>query len=250
MTRHECCIIELMADVSDDQMRNDKPRNKTDETVVDSPEIAVPDPAKTEPEPAEEADQPIKQAPDETQHIQEPEQPTPPTETTPTMPDVEPPTLAYNEPAAEPAKVPTPTPSKPAENTSTSDTKAVADPVVDQAPKSENPTAVPSPTPPEEQQIDINSLSDEQLKAAAALWAKKNQRTLSQLGVKQRQTTAAQNMADIKKFIANHSPASNRTIARALNLPPKTVQYYMQLLTKQGFVRAEGWAVSRRYFIK
>jgi DNA-binding IclR family transcriptional regulator len=51
-------------------------------------------------------------------------------------------------------------------------------------------------------------------------------------------------------FISSHSPASNRTIARALNLPPRRVQHYMQLLTHRGSVTATGWGVSREYRIK
>ncbi len=111
------------------------------------------------------------------------------------------------------------------------------------------PVTVPtSPTPPTE--IDINTLSDEQLRLASALYAKKNQKALSQKGVEKRQAIASQNISEITAFIGAHSPASNRTIARALNLPPRRVQHYMQILTHNGTVTATGWGASREYFKK
>lgn len=96
--------------------------------------------------------------------------------------------------------------------------------------------------------IDISTLSNEQLKAAAALYAKQNQASLSRKGVEKRQAIAKENIANITQFIQSHTPASNRTIARALNLPPRRVQHYMQILTHNGSVRAEGWGASRQYF--
>ena len=107
-----------------------------------------------------------------------------------------------------------------------------------------------NPQPQPQPQIIISDLTDTQLKEASALWAKKNQRQLSQKGVQARQAVAKKNLADITAFIVTHSPASNRTIARALNLPPRRVSHYIQILTKNGTVKATGWAQSRQYFKK
>ncbi len=109
----------------------------------------------------------------------------------------------------------------------------------------ERPGGSSSGTPPA-----VANLTDEELKIASALYAKKNQKVLSQQGVAKRQAVAAQNIAEIKKFINSHSPASNQTIARALNLPPRRVQHYMRILTHNGTVTATGWAQSRRYHKK
>lgn len=112
------------------------------------------------------------------------------------------------------------------------------------------PIPVPQPPAPPVPVFDVNSLTDEQLKAASALYAKKNQKVLSQKGVEKRQAVAKENIQNITSFIASHSPANNRTIARALNLPPRRVQHYMQILTKNGTVTATGWGASRQYFKK
>ncbi len=119
---------------------------------------------------------------------------------------------------------------------------------------SDKPQPIPIPEPQvsnvESQILEadiVASLTDEQLKSAAALYAKKNQKSLSSKGVQARQATAAKNLSAITTYVANHSPTSGASIARALNLPPRRVQHYMQILTHNGTVTATGWAQSRKY---
>lgn len=150
-------------------------------------------------------------------------------------------------PSSEPL-TPEPVPSQPSPIIPQPQADPVAPPVTLE-PSTLQPVTVPfAPTPPTE--IDINTLSDEQLRLASALYAKKNQKALSQKGVEKRQAVAKENIQNITSFIASHSPASNRTIARALNLPPRRVQHYMQILTHNGTVTATGWGASRQYFKK
>jgi hypothetical protein len=104
--------------------------------------------------------------------------------------------------------------------------QAVPAPQPTSAPEPPTTTPAPQATPPSAAEIDISQLTNEQLKAAASLYAKKNQATLSRKGVEARQAVAQKNVSDILAFISSHSPASNRTIARALNLPPRRVQHY------------------------
>ncbi len=117
-------------------------------------------------------------------------------------------------------------------------------------PEGSNTPPMPAPPPATRTPIDINTLTPEELKAAAALWAKQNQRTLSQKGVQKRRAVAEENIHNIAQFVTKHSPANNRTISRALNLPPRRVQHYMQLLTKRGVISASGWGISREYHKK
>lgn len=186
----------------------------TEPPVAPPAEIPSPAPAPVESVPAEPAPEPTHQ----------PE------------PIVVPEPVIIPEPSPEPITVPEPAPA----------------PVI-KAPAPEPPAPAPAPPvtpPPPAAEIDISQLSDAQLKAAASLYAKKNQASLSRQGVEARQAVAQKNVSDILAFISSHSPASNRTIARALNLPPRRVQHYMQLLTHRGDVAASGWGVSREYRIK
>lgn len=198
------------------------------ETPASEPEIAPPAEV---PSPAPESTEPV---------LAEPEPiPAPAPE-----PIVVPEPVIVPEPVPEPISVPTPVP-EPEKETPAPLTR-------EQAPATEPPDPAPAPpvTPPPAAEIDISQLSDEQLKAAAALYAKKNQSVLSRKGVEARQAVAQKNISEILTFIKTHSPASNRTIARALNLPPRRVQHYMQVLTHRGSVMATGWGVSREYRIK
>lgn len=162
-------------------------------------------------------------------------------------------------PQAEPAQSPQPTNNKELEASegisetqlpinnkpSTSDTPQSTSIITDTPQPTSTVSKASDNTPPA-----VAALTESELKFAAALYAKRNQRTLSQAGVKARQATASRNLHAITKYISKHSPTTNASIARALNLPPRRVQHYMQILTKNGTVTATGWAQSRKYFKK
>ena len=206
----------------------------------------------------------------------------------PTAPEPPAPTPAPEPPQSEP--VPEPTPPQPApsipepmpvpksEPPVSSPTPALVPEKSDSMPPSsvehhvepKLPTAQPTPPPTANNQPSIKptapqtsdikpqvsdadivaSLTDSQLKAAASLYAKKNQKALSLKGVEARRALAHKNITAILDFTSHHSTANNRTIARALNLPPRRVQHYMQQLTHRGDVIASGWGISREYRIK
>lgn len=165
-------------------------------------------------------------------------EPTPAPQTPPTVPESEqatPPTLENTSP--QPAPVPV-----------KSQPEHIPEPP---APPTPEPTTQVSDIKPQVSDADIvQSLTDEQLKLASSLYAKKYQSVLSRKGVEARQAIAQKNITDITAFVRSHSPANNRTIARALNLPPRRVQHYMQQLTHEGVVVATGWGISREYRIK
>ncbi len=188
----------------------------------------------------------------------------------PTAPEPPAPTPASEPPQSEPAPEPTPlspAPSVPEpmpvaklEPPVSSPTPALAPEKSDSMPPSSvehhvEPVPLSEPKnesvyPASTSVFDVSQLSDEQLKAAAALYAKKNQKALSLKGVEARRALAHKNITAILDFMSHHSTANNRTIARALNLPPRRVQHYMQQLTHWGDVIATGWGISREYRIK
>jgi len=152
----------------------------------------------------------------------------------------------------EPIPEPTPEPEPTLDiQPSTFNPVPLPEPTLDIQPSTFDPPPVPEPTLDiQPSTFDVGTLSDTDLKAAASLYARKNQKALSQKGVEKRQAIAKENLSNIKAFISSHSPANNRTIARALNLPPRRVQHYMQILTHNGTVTATGWGASREYFKK
>jgi predicted transcriptional regulator len=174
-------------------------------------------------------------------------EPTPAPQTPPTAPESEqtaPPTPENTslQPAPEPVK---PQP----EHIPEPPTPPTPEPLP--APPKPEPTPQVSDIKPQVSDADIvQSLTDEQLKLASSLYARKHQSVLSRKGVEARQAIAQKNITDITAFVRSHSPANNRTIARALNLPPRRVQHYMQQLTHEGVVMATGWGISREYKIK
>ena len=114
----------------------------------------------------------------------------------------------------------------------------------------EKPTTPKKPIQPKTPGVPaaVAALTPKELKAAAALYAKTNQKSLSRKGVQARQRVAQENLNAITAYVAKHSPTTNASIARALNLPPRRVAHYIQTLTRRGTVTATGWAQSRRYF--
>ncbi|MDO8265529.1 MAG: hypothetical protein Q7T41_01145 [Candidatus Saccharibacteria bacterium] len=221
--------------------------DQTDTQVIDEPEIT---PASPEPSPG-----PDPVAPPEPPIVTAPE-PLPEIILEPATEVIQTPTPVNEpEPAVEIPPQPTQTPELPVPKPEPSPVpEKVAQPVAPSPPATPplEPPQQPStsPQPPPSPVFDVNYLSDDQLRQASALYAKKNQKALSQKGVEKRQAVAKQNIQNITAFIGGHSPASNRTIARALNLPPRRVQHYMQILTHNGTVTATGWGASRQYFKK
>lgn len=186
------------------------------------------------PKPAEnEVDAPLPTpAENPTTPVDEPAEPVAPTPEIPTEtpPEIQP------EPAAEPA--PTPQPDE-------IPTPPVTPPVT-----------VPTPTlpPPEPEQpsvsLDISQLTDDQLKAAAALWAKKNQAEFSKKGVAKRKVTMELNLRAVVDYLSHNNGAPLPRIARHTNITAGTTSKYLRQLIAAGKVRAEGWAKDRRYYLK
>lgn len=95
----------------------------------------------------------------------------------------------------------------------------------------------------------VLALSDAELRIAVTYYLKKNQTSISQRGVKARQEKMQKNLSAITNYIATHPETRLPRIAKALNFSPNLTSHYIQMLTKQGKVRAEGWAGKRRYFL-
>ena len=98
--------------------------------------------------------------------------------------------------------------------------------------------------------LDINSLTDEQLKAAAALWTKKNSTHLSSLGVAKRQEIMQLNLREIVDFLSHNNGSPLPRISRHTNITPGTTSKYLRQLIAQNKIRAEGWGKNRRYYLK
>ena len=234
-----------MADDTPQEPVLDPPAEATTEQApsVEAPEESVP---ATAPQPTTNNEPPTNSPlPEPVAPHPSPPEPTPPPEPLP-PPDPQPQPTANHQPPTVAPPLPEPVtshPSPPAPPTPPL-------PPHPSPPKPE-PTSQVSDIKPQVSDADIvQSLTDEQLKLASSLYAKKHQKALSRKGVEARQAIAQKNIASIRSFIAHHSPANNRTIARALNLPPRRVQHYMQQLTHEGVVVATGWGISREYRIK
>ena len=94
--------------------------------------------------------------------------------------------------------------------------------------------------------FDISLLTDEQLKAAAALWTKKNSKHLSSLGVAKRQEIMQLNLREIIDFLSHNNGSPLPRIARHVNVTPGTTSKYLRQLITKSKVRAEGWGKNRR----
>lgn len=139
---------------------------------------------------------------------------------------------------------PSPLPQKIEEN---SPTMANQTPEIREEPK--QPQAVQSPSD------DTNglpsavaALSEEELAIAARYYTSLRSVELSQLGVQARKKRMINNLTKIEEYIKSNSGSQVPRIARKLNLSPGLVSHYIQVLVKQGRVRAEGWAASRRFY--
>ncbi len=148
------------------------------------------------------------------------------------------------QPPESPVETPSPPPEKPEPK------QQAPEPAPKPAEKKKPVASPPAPKPFDISTLDVSKLSDEQLKAAAALWAKKNQQRNSKLGVRVRRKRAEANRREVIRYVNTHGPTSLSSIARALNLRHRQVADYMQELVKTGQVGASGWGHSRRYFKK
>ncbi len=115
--------------------------------------------------------------------------------------------------------------------------------------ESQNSTTEPIPEQPSVP-LDISQLTDDQLKAAAALWAKKNQAEFSKKGVAKRKQTMELNLRTIVDYLSHNNGAPLPRIARHTNITAGTTSKYLRQLIAAGKVRAEGWAKDRRYYLK
>jgi hypothetical protein len=96
----------------------------------------------------------------------------------------------------------------------------------------------------------VASLSDEQLKAAAILYTKRNQAEISRKGVAKRKETMELNLREIVDFLSLNNGSPLPRIAKHTNITPGTTSKYLCQLIASGKVRAEGWAKTRRYYLK
>ena len=217
---------------------DNQPAANPDDTTATPPEkpavvVDNPQPAPATPEPVKPVEPPPVVVDPTAAPKPEPAQPQPEPQTPAPAQDVKP-------PAQNKAEIPKPTKAEPP-------TKEKPRPILSQ------PLAATQPQPSEPadySKIDISKLSADQLKSAAALHAKRNQKSISSAGVKARQATARKNIAAIIAYVNGHSPTNGASIARALNMRPRRVQHYMQILVKNGTVTATGWAQSRKYYKK
>jgi predicted ArsR family transcriptional regulator len=93
----------------------------------------------------------------------------------------------------------------------------------------------------------VLALSDSELRAAATYYLHKHQTEISRKGVQARQAAMQNNMGAIVSYIKAHGSAQIPRLARELDLSPKLVSHYLQILVRQHKVKAEGWAKDRRY---
>ncbi len=123
-----------------------------------------------------------------------------------------------------------------------------------------HPSPVPVPAPAPEPPSDINpqlsddevvaSLTEDQLKAAATLYIKKNQKLLSQKGVAKRKQTMELNLREIVDFLSHNNGSPLPRIAHRTNITSGTTSKYLRQLIASGKVTATGWGKTRLYFLK
>lgn len=98
--------------------------------------------------------------------------------------------------------------------------------------------------------FDVSSLSDADLKAAAALYTKRNQAEISRKGVAKRQETMELNLREIVDYISLNNGSPLPRIAKNTNITLGTTSKYLRQLITSGKVRADGWGKTRRYYLK
>jgi predicted transcriptional regulator len=98
--------------------------------------------------------------------------------------------------------------------------------------------------------FDVGTLSDNDLKAAAALYLKRNHAAISAKGVAKRKQTMELNLREIVDYLSRNNGAPLRRIARHTNITAGTTSKYLRQLIAAGKVRAEGWAKNSRYYLR
>jgi predicted transcriptional regulator len=111
-------------------------------------------------------------------------------------------------------------------------------------------TLTPIPQPLTVKPFDVSRLSDADLKAAAALYTKRNQAELSRKGVAKRQETMELNLREIVDFLSLNNGSPLPRIAKHTNITLGTTSKYLRQLNAKGKVRAEGWGKNRHYYLK
>lgn len=107
----------------------------------------------------------------------------------------------------------------------------------------------PKPVPQNGIPAVVLALSDDDLRAAATYYLQKHQTAISRKGVQARQEVMQKNLDAITTYIQSSGSSQIPRIARKLNLSPGLTSHYLQMLIKQGRVKAEGHGSTRRYFI-
>lgn len=197
----------------------------------------------------------VEQNPAEPTPPPEPEQPitgSPPPETPPVL-ETPPPTEVIEPPQPEqvaPEPAPEPIPEQivvpePVPEAAPEPVEQKPEPVLVPNPE---PVAQPTPLVPEVNGLptEVAALSDEHLKIAAAYYLRKNQKAIGQKGVAARQQTMNRRMDEIAKHVQGGTDKLQR-IAKLTNLSPGLTAHYLQILVKQGRIKAEGHGTTRRY---
>lgn len=117
-------------------------------------------------------------------------------------------------------------------------------------PRSSSPELTTGDPSPITATFDVASLSDEQLRAAAILYTKRNQAEISRKGVAKRKETMELNLREIVDFLSHNNGSPLPRIAKNTNITPGTTSKYLRQLIANDKVRAEGWGKTRRFYLK
>ena len=98
--------------------------------------------------------------------------------------------------------------------------------------------------------FDVTLLTDEQLKAAAALYTKRNQPEISRKGVAKRKETMELNLREIVDYLSHYNGSPLPRIAKNTSITLGTTSKYLRQLIAKDKVRADGWGKTRRFFLK
>jgi hypothetical protein len=161
-------------------------------------------------------------------------------------------TATEQPPLAQPTETPQPTAPESDPPAAKATEPVTTEPIVKNpsvAPPPAEPTPPTTDTPPNPYNLPlaILALTDDELKQAAAYYLKKNQAAISQKGVAKRQAIMSYNLTRIFDHITRQGPSQIPHMARVLDLSPKLLSHYLQILVKQNKIQATGWAKTRTY---
>lgn len=97
--------------------------------------------------------------------------------------------------------------------------------------------------------VNIDTMTEQELEAAAKRYFMLKSRDISALGVKARQDKMNRNLMRLRNYLGTRGTAQIPSIARELNLSPRLISRYLQALVAVGEVTASGWANKRTYKI-